>query len=75
MDGWIDWLIDWLVDWLVSVETVEKESSGAEDEEENEPGIFEIPIFTEEFLDHNKGSPVKSSLIEDSIFVTSFCIM
>ena len=34
---------------------IEKESSGVEEEEDLEPGTFEIPIFTEEFLDHNKG--------------------
>ncbi|XP_052240582.1 high mobility group protein 20A-like isoform X1 [Dreissena polymorpha] len=33
---------------------IEKESSGVEDEDEPDPGMFEIPIFTEEFLNHNK---------------------
>ncbi|KAL4216643.1 High mobility group protein 20A [Mactra antiquata] len=32
----------------------EKESSGVEEEEEFDSNTFEIPIFTEEFLDHNK---------------------
>jgi hypothetical protein len=27
-----------------------------QEEEENDTSAFEIPIFTEEFLDHNKGN-------------------
>ncbi|WAR29748.1 HM20A-like protein [Mya arenaria] len=33
---------------------MEKESSGVEDEDDQDSGTFEVPIFTEEFLDHNK---------------------
>ncbi|XP_060557702.1 high mobility group protein 20A-like isoform X3 [Ruditapes philippinarum] len=33
---------------------MDKDSSGVEEEEENDTSAFEIPIFTEEFLDHNK---------------------
>ena len=30
------------------------------DRDEDERGAFDIPIFTEEFLDHNKGEKVSS---------------